>query len=176
MSPPMRVPVRRAQMLKNRDDNKGAQYLTPAGVERMKDELKRLEREQPLAVEEVVRTGAMGDFSENAEYQEAKYKLRRTNDRIASLKEKLKNVIVIRQPAEGASTSGRIEIGSTVVLRVNDQLKTYQIVGSSESSPARGRISFVSPLGSALMDRMAGEKVTLETGHGGVVYEIIEVK
>jgi transcription elongation GreA/GreB family factor len=159
-------------MLKQRDD-RGAQYLTKEGVKRMENELKRLEQEQPLAVEEVVRTGAMGDFSENAEYQEAKFKLRRTNDRIASLKERLKHVVVIE---EGASTSGRIEIGSTVVVRVSEKEKTYQIVGPQESSPARGRISFVSPLGSALMDHVAGDKISLQTENGEVIYTIVEVQ
>ncbi|MBM3205145.1 transcription elongation factor GreA [Candidatus Uhrbacteria bacterium] len=167
----MRVPIRRAQ-LKPRDD-RGAQYLTKDGVQRMENELKRLQAEQPQAVEEVVRTGAMGDFSENAEYQEAKFRLRRINDRITSLKERLKHVVIIEK---GGDASGRVEIGSTVVVQVNEKTKTYFIVGPQESNPTQGRISFVSPLGTALMDHVVGDVVILQTENGEVSYTIMEVK
>lgn len=157
----------------NRKDDRGAQYLTIRGVEHLKNELKRQEQEHPGAVDDVARLAELGDFSENAEYQDAKYRLRRINDRITSLKERIKHVVVIE---EGGSESGKIEIGSTVIVKVNELERTYQIVGPAESSPARGRISYLSPLGSALLDHQPGEKVELPTDHGLVIYEILEVK
>ncbi len=167
----MQIPQRRAQKLRKQDE--GPLYLTPAGVKKLERELKDLERQQPEAIEDVDRTKQLGDFSENAEYQDAKFRLRRINDRIFSIKEKLKHVVVIQNDA---NDTGQVQLGSTVVLRVGGKEKTYQIVGPAEVNPSRGRISHVSPLGSELIGRMAGEKIILKTEAGAVEYEIVEVR
>jgi len=166
----MQVPTRRSQLLKKRDDT-GPIYLTGAGIERLKRELVTLEKEHPEAAEDVYRLAQLGDFSENAEYQEAKYRLRRMNDRMESIKERLKRVVEI---AEG-STDGRVQIGSTVKMKVNGKEKIYQIVGPAEVNPARGRISYLSPLGAALLDHAAGDEVPIQTEGGEVKYLIWQV-
>ncbi len=114
-----------------------------------------------------------GDLSENAEYQDARARLSRIDGRIFGLKERIKNAIPIE---EGVGASGRVRIGSTVVLRAAGQEKTFQILGSHESNPARGRISHLSPLGAALLDHAVGENVTITTPQGETTYEILEVK
>ena len=157
-------------MLKKRDDI-GPIYLTSAGIERLKRELVTLEKEHPEAAEDVYRLAQLGDFSENAEYQEAKYRLRRMNDRMESIKERLKRLVEI----EEGSADGRVQIGSTVKMKVNGKEKIYQIVGPAEVNPARGRISYLSPLGSALLDHAAGDEVPIQTEGGEVTYLIWQV-
>lgn len=172
----MRLPKRRSQILQlspfARDD--GNAYLTASAIERLKRQLSDLEQhERPKTVEDLSVAVQKGDLSENAEYQDARARLSRIDGRIFSLKERIKNAKLI---AEGANASGRVQIGSTVVLRVAGREKTYQILGSYESNPSRGRISHVSPLGAALLDHAAGESVTITTPQGETTYEIVEVK
>lgn len=167
----MRLPIRRSQRLKRYDDDDKI-HLTPEGYSRLKEDLARLEREKPTAVEDVVRTGAFGDFSENAEYQEAKFRLRRINARIFSISDRMKRVVLI---GSVPSKEGVTELGSTVVIESAGVQKTYRIVGPSEAAPARGRISHVSPLGQALIGHAAGESVTVTTETGERKYVIIRV-
>lgn len=169
----MQIPKRRSQMLRRQDDA-GAVLLTPDAISRLKRDLEDLiQNQRPRAVEDVSRYVQLGDLSENAEYQEAKSRMARIDGRIFSLQEKLKRASVINTAPDG---SGRIQLGSTVELNVNGKYKTYQIVGPQETNPTRGRISHVSPLGSALLGRKAGESVPIKTEGGEVVYNILEVK
>ncbi len=169
----MQVPRRRSEQHRKYQSAAATDaYLTPDAIERLKAELIRLEtREQKIAIAEAVRTKEMGDLSENAAYTDAKFHLRRINDRIFSIKERLKRAIVI--PKGGA---GAVRIGSTVVLRVNGEERTYEIVGSQETNPSRGRISHLSPIGQALLGHAAGDVVTCEINGKSAVYEIRGVK
>lgn len=169
----MRVPKRQSQILKRqRDDETSPIHLTPKGIQRLKDDLHDLEKNQrPQAVEDVSRSVALGDLSENADYQEAKGRLSRIDGRIFGIRERLKRAVVIENEADG-----RVHLGSTVTLFANGHQTTYQIVGPHESNPSRGRISHVSPLGAALLDHAAGESVKIRTENGEVAYDIIEVQ
>lgn len=167
----MRVPIRRSEILaqtKKQDDH----YVTPAAIERMKNEIKRLLKERPALVEEVQRTAEEGDFSENAGYQAAKAALRRLNGRITWLEERLKYAI----PIEDGPDDGRIRIGSTVTLTFGDREMTVQILGVQEANPSRGTISYVSPLGAALMGHAAGDTVTVKAQEREISYVIRNVE
>ncbi len=170
----MQLP-KRPKELEAQQKKKLDPHLTPEAIERLKKELKDLEdRQLPALAAEMRRTGANGDFSENAEYQHAKHELRRVNSRIIMLKTKIRDAIPI--PPE-ASQDGRISIGSTVHMRVNDKEIVYEIVGSDETNPAAGRISHQSPLGQALLHHKAGDIVTIETrDNRKIEYEIVAVK
>jgi transcription elongation factor GreA len=168
----MQLPIRKSALLKKRDDE-DVVYLTKHGAEGVKRELERLERiERPKAIEDVSVAVKQGDLSENAEYQEAKSRLARTDSRIFSLKERLKRISIIQHDA----TSGSVQLGSTVVVETQGIQKTYEIVGPRESNPARGRISHVSPLGAALLHHALGESVNVHTPQGEAPYRIIEIK
>lgn len=139
----------------------------------MKDDLERLtKKERPETIREVQRTAEMGDFSENFAYQQAKHALRRINDRILTLEEKLKVAIPIKM----GSSDGRIRIGSTVTVETNGKSMTFEIVGSSETNPSRGRISHASPLGSALLGHVVGDEVLLGRGEKQTAYLVKTVR
>ncbi len=152
----------------------GPVYLTKAGLQKLEEQIVRLEKiEHPQAVKDVQITGEFGDYSENAEYQEAKHRLRSITSRIIILKERLRNAVMIEKDENDLD---RIQIGSTVVLQMNDRTLTFEIVGPQEANPLRGRISHVSPLGSHLIGHEAGETITVTTMGDSLVYKILEVK
>lgn len=167
----MRLPTRKSEkerLLNQEIDN----YLTPQKIERMKRELADLVKNQRRpAADEVARTAQMGDLSENAAYQFAKQHLRRINDRITMLEERLKHAI----PIDQSTSDGTIRIGSTVTVSVQGKEMTFEILGSSESNPARGRISHKSPLGALLLGHRSGDTVDLQTPATKVSYQILKV-
>lgn len=169
----MQVPRRRSeQHHKYQRPSDVDHFLSAAAIARFRDELARLEKERPKAAEDVARYKEMGDLSENAAYTEAKAQLRRINGRIESVKERLKRAVVID---ESAGAAGVVRVGATVTLRSNGQEKTYQIVGSQEADPSRGRISHLSPLGQLLIGKKAGDRVERDAGGKTVEVEIVSV-
>ncbi|MFC1788083.1 transcription elongation factor GreA [Patescibacteria group bacterium] len=167
----MRVPTRRSEtsrQLKQVNDY----HLTAAKVKRLKDDLVDLEKNQrPATIEIMQRAAEDGDFSENAPYQEAKYRLRRINSRIDSIKERLKQAVII----EEGSNDGQIRIGSRVVVEIEGEEKTFEIVGSQETNPFKGRISHSSPLGQALLGHWVGDEVEVRAKDIIIKYSIKQV-
>jgi len=168
----MQIPKRRSQQLQAPDERDDV--MTGWKLQRLKDDLEDLEkRQRPVIVEDLSDARQKGDLSENAEYQDARAKLSRIDGRIFSLKERIKNAVVIEQ---GAGPSGQVRIGSTVVLSVDGHQRQYRILGSQETDPSRGRISYLSPLGAALLGHVAGDGVTIDAGGKKILYGIVEVK
>jgi transcription elongation GreA/GreB family factor len=148
-------------------------YLTPEGIRRLEARLERLKRSLPAVIEEAARTAAYGDRSDNAEYKEAKGILRRTKGQIVNIEDQLKRVVAI---PSGAGAAGSIQLGSTVKLSTGGAVKVFRILGSSETDPSRGRISYTSPLGAALVGHVVGDTVIVETPGGKQEYIVREVK
>ncbi len=169
----MQIP--RRQWSRRPPPNTEPVYLTPEGVKRLEARLARLKDSLPAVIEEAARTAAYGDRSDNAEYKESKGILRRTRGQILNIEDQLKRIIVI--PA-GTDASGRIRLGSTVVLEIKKASgatqKTFRIVGSSETDPSRGRISHTSPLGAALLGHEKNDIVTIKAPGGEQEYRILE--
>lgn len=154
----MRLPIRRGE----KENRKLLDlHLTPAAIQRLQRELDDLEkRVLPTASAEMRRTAEMGDLSENAAYQHAKDTVRRTNNRILSLRTRITQAIPIQT---GPNQFGRVTIGSTVTVVSGGTEKMYEIVGSQETSPGRGKISHASPLGMALLGHKVGDIVRITT-------------
>lgn len=170
----MRLPTRRAEefaraQTKPSDDV----YLTPEALERIKRQIIELQAEKPHALAELQRTQEMGDLSENFGYQEAKARLRHINNRVLTLEERLKTSVVIEH---GTGADGLIRIGSTITIETAGKSSTFQILGAQEANPLKGHISYLSPLGSALMGHRVGDEVTLKTPAKEIVYKITEVQ
>jgi transcription elongation factor GreA len=86
----------------------------------------------------------------------------------------IQNAVIIQ---EDRSSSGRVQLGSTVVVQGQDGEKDYYtVVGSAEADPSQQRISNESPVGSALMGKRKGDKVKVETPAGVVELKVVEVK
>ena len=169
----MRIPKRKGEEDRIALSEPEDRHLTPAAIERFKRELVDLEtRERGEAVVELRRLAEMGDFSENFGYQNAKAHLRRVNARIDTLKERIKVAIPIKK---GTASDGSIQIGSHVKLAVNGKWVEFELVGSQETNPSRGRISHHSPLGQTLLGHKANEEIIFDGPAGKMVYQILEV-
>jgi len=116
---------------------------------------------------------SLGDLSENAEYHASKDAQGKNEARIAQIEYVLKHAIIVE-----ANTDGTIGIGSNVVLIKKDSgdEKKYQIVGNEEADFSVGKISFESPIGSALMGKSEKESISVETPKGVNQYIISSVK
>ena len=167
----MQVPIRKSEQSRRYTEQGGPVYLTAPGIARLKNNLNDLIEQLPGAIAEVQRTGQMGDFSENAAYQDAKGRMRRIHARIAILTDRLNRAQVIKPDHH----STKIQLGSTVVLDIYGEEKTFEIVGPTETNPARGRISHLSPLGAALIGRSPGDEFFVKAGKNETAYKIVKL-
>ena len=168
----MQIPRRKSDELKIRDES--PIYLTPEGIRRLQERLDHLKKAIPDLASEAARTAAYGDRSDSAEYKEAKSALRRAHRQIFSMEDQLKRAVEIKS---GRNSKGTIQLGSTVVLKLNDGTqKTFEIVGTQETNPEKGRISYQSPLGATLLKHSAGETITIQTPAGSKEYRILEIR
>ncbi len=149
-------------------------YLTPEGFNRLRSELAQLlDVERPATVKAVSEAAAMGDRSENAEYIYGKRRLREIDRRLMFLQKRLDDVEVV--DPQKVSTD-RVSFGCSVTVKdEDDKVSTYQIVGEDEIDPARGRITYSSPLGKALLGKTKGDLFTLSRPAGIVELEIVKI-
>ena len=147
--------------------------LTPTKFEEPTIQLEDLKTaSRPHAAAEVSRLAELGDFSQNAEYQIAKGRLRGINNRILTIENHLKQAVIIATPQQADT----VKIGHTVTIVRDGLEKTYQILGSSESKPGQGIISYNSPLGAVLLGHAVGDSVTVTLGDKEVVYSILKIE
>jgi len=155
---PLREPVRDAPgpKLKN--------YITPAGLQRLKDEHRFLmNRERPAVTQVVAWAAGNGDRSENADYLYGKRRLRQIDSRIRFLTKRIDAAEVVdpSAPRPGAAAE-RVFFGATVTYAdAAGREQTVSIVGVDEVDLARRYISWMSPLARALMKASAGDRVVL---------------
>ncbi len=138
----------------------------------MAEKVDRLKKRRPALAAEVARLAELGDFSENAEYQLAKGRLRGLNNEILRL-ESLLNRAVIIKPVQGSKV---IQLGSIVTVEREGRQKIFHILGPSETNPGGGVISHQSPLGQALLGHRTGEIVRVKIAERESKYKIILVE
>ena len=154
-------------------------YITPAGLQRLKDEHSfLLTRERPAVVEVVAWAASNGDRSENADYLYGKRRLNQIDSRIRFLTKRIEAAIVVdpaaRRP-ESAAT--RVFFGATVTYNDSSGLEhVVSIVGIDEVDLDRGYISYRSPLAIALMKSSPGDRVNLLAPGKTEHLEIIDVE
>ena len=151
-------------------------YLTREGFEKLQQELEYLRNEKrkevAMRLQEAMEDG---ELIENAEYEDAKNEQAFTEGRIKDLELLLANAHIIDEDDE--NEHGAIEVGSKVTIQEDKRdPETYMIVGPAEADPKQNRISNESPLGRALMNRHAEEKVKVEAPGGAFVVEVLKVE
>jgi transcription elongation factor GreB len=150
-------------------------YITPAGFKRLVDELNNLRIVQrPKIVQEVSDAAAQGDRSENAEYIYGKKKLREIDRRMRFLGKRIDAAVVV-DPNE--KRGAKVFFGAVVVLEDNDgNEQEIQLVGEDEIDAARKRISWRSPIGSALLGKREGDDVRVVTPAGTKSFTVVEIR
>lgn len=153
----------------------GKNYITPAGAQRLRDELGQLlNTERPKLVETIAWAASNGDRSENADYIYGKRRLREIDKRIRFLSKRLEVAEVVdpqKQPKD------RVLFGATVYVEDEDGMqKVYQIVGVDETDAKNGKISWTSPVGKALLQARVGDSVVLQTPKGESELEVLKIE
>ena len=150
-------------------------YLSPAGYARLKAELKALvEIERPKVVQVVAWAASNGDRSENGDYLYGKKRLREIDRRVRFLIKRLEGADVVDSAGRD---SDQVYFGATVtVADESGAQRTVSIVGVDEIDPQRGRVSWISPMATALLKGSVGDVVTLRTPRGNEDLEILEIR
>ena len=165
-----------------RADEPGTQeknYITPGGLQRLKDEHRfLLTRERPAVAEVVTWAAGNGDRSENADYQYGKRRLRQIDSRIRFLTKRIEAAEVVdpETPRAGLRAT-RAFFGATVrYANAAGAEREVSIVGTDEVDLERNHISWVSPLGRALMKAAAGDEIVLHAPRGPEQLTVLEVR
>lgn len=147
--------------------------ISPEGYKKLQEELDHLVNVKRKEIaDRIEKAKELGDLSENAEYHEAKDAQAFNEGRISEINNLLKNVRVV----EGSNSKGKVSMGSTVTITDGKKEKTYTIVSFNEVDPGEGKISNESPIGTALLDKKKGDKVTINTPNGQKEYEIKKIE
>ncbi len=150
-------------------------FLTPEGRTKLEAELEHLRTVRRAEIAEAIHTAKEeGDITENSAYDQAKEDQAFVEGRIMTLEQMLKNAVMIDK-VRGADIVG---LGSvvTVLERGGSDDETFQIVGSAEADPTRGKISNESPVGRALLGKRAGDEVQVRIPDGVRVLKIQELR
>ena len=153
-------------------------YITPSGLQRLKDEHHfLLTRERPAVTKVVTWAASNGDRSENADYQYGKRRLRQIDGRIRFLTKRIDAAEVVDpespRPAKAAT---RVFFGATVrYANAAGEERVVSVVGADEVDLNRNHISWVSPLARALMKAAEGDRVLLRAPSGAEKLLILEV-
>jgi transcription elongation factor GreB len=153
-------------------------YITPSGLQRLKDERHfLLTKERPAVTEVVTWAAGNGDRSENADYQYGKRRLRQIDGRIRFLTKRIEAAEVVDPEApRSGQAKAKAFFGATVrYANAAGVERVVSIVGTDEVDLSRGHISWVSPLGRALMKSAADDEVVLQAPGGAENLTVLEV-
>ena len=150
-------------------------YLTEQGYENLKKELDDLINvKRPANINAIKEARALGDLSENADYNAARAEQAEIEGRIKQVEVMLENAEIIKE-----ASKDKVGIGSTVAIEYlddEDEEDEYTIVGSQEADPFAFKISNESPIAKALISKKVGDIVTVESPNGSYQVKITSIK
>ena len=148
-------------------------YLTEEGLEKIKEELNYLKLEKrPEIVQALKDARALGDLSENAEYDAARGDQAIVEARILELEQMVEKAVIIKEVNKDV-----VSIGTRVTIEYVDdsELEEYSIVGSKEADPFLNKISNESPIAKAILGMKIGDKVSVESPNGTYDVKIVKI-
>ena len=150
-------------------------YLTDQGYLELETELNELKNvRRPAVIKALKEARALGDLSENADYDAARSEQAQVEGRIQELEKIMENAHII----EKGSTDS-VSLGTTVKIKYiddeDDDIEEYMIVGSKEADPSNNKISNESPLARAIMNKKCGDVCAVESPNGTYDVEIVEI-
>lgn len=152
-------------------------FLTPSGFQKLQEELEQLRtvkrQEVAARLREAMEDGGDMGVDLDAEYEAAKNEQAFVEGRIQELEILLANAHVI----ENSGKREVVDVGATVTIKEGrSKPEVYTVVGRAEANPREGRISNESPLGRAILDHRAGDKVDVEAPGGSFTVQIVKVE
>ena len=150
-------------------------FLTDEGFLELETEFNELKNvRRPAVINALKEARALGDLSENADYDAARAEQAQVEGRIQDLEKIIENAVIIEK-----RTTDSVSLGTTVKIIYidddDDEVEEYRIVGSTEADPSNNKISNESPLAKAIMNAKTGEVRTVESPNGSYDVEIIEI-
>ncbi len=150
-------------------------YLTDQGFLELETELNELKNvKRPAVIKALKEARALGDLSENADYDAARSEQAQVEGRIQELEKILENAHIIEK-----GSTDCVSLGTTVKIKYidddDDDVEEYLIVGSKEADPSNNKISNESPLAKAIMNAKAGDVCSVESPNGTYNVEIVEI-
>lgn len=149
-------------------------FLTSEGYLELENELHYLKTEKRKEVTQTLKEArALGDLSENSEYEQAREDQANVEKRILEVEYALEHAVVI----DKAETNGTVSIGSEVELKYedDDDVESYKIVGSQEADPFNNKISNESPIAAAIMGHKVGDTVEVSSPDGFYSVKIVAI-
>ena len=148
-------------------------FVTEAGLEEMKKELEYLiQVRRPEVITALKDARALGDLSENAEYDAARNEQAIVESKIKELEVSIEHAKIISDVA-----TDTVSVGNSVKLEYieDNETETYAIVGSKEADPFENRISNESPIAMAIIGKKAGDVVVVDSPNGKYEVKIVEI-
>ena len=149
-------------------------FLTSEGYLELENELHYLKTEKRKEVTQTLKEArALGDLSENSEYEQAREDQANLEKRIVEVEYALEHAIVI----DKAESDGKVGIGCEVQLKYedDDDTESYKIVGSQEADPFNNKISNESPIAAAIMGKKVGDTVEVSSPDGVYSVKIVAI-
>ena len=148
-------------------------YLTSEGLEELKKELEYLKTEKrPAVIEALKEARALGDLSENAEYDAARSEQTEVEARISELEKMIEKAVLIKE-----TNKSKVSIGSKIKIEYLDdhEIDTYTIVGTNEADPFENKISNESPLVKSILGLKKGEVATVLCDSGNYDVKVVDI-
>jgi transcription elongation factor GreA len=148
-------------------------FLTPEGYLEIENELNDLKlNKRPEVIQALQEARALGDLSENADYDAARNEQARLEARIKELDYMIEHAKIIDNP-----TKSTVTVGTTVTIDYveDDERVEYKVVGSLEADPSNNKISNESPIGSAIMNRKVGDIISVDSPNGAYKVKITKI-
>lgn len=148
-------------------------YLTQEGLDKLKEELDYLKLEKrPEVISELKDARALGDLSENAEYDAARNEQAIVEAKIAELEVMIENAVVIKEVS-----TDKVSIGNSVKIEYveDNDTEVYSIVGSKEADPFQNKISNESPIAKAILGLSVGDIAHVDSPNGKYSVKVVEI-
>lgn len=145
--------------------------LTAEGKAKLEAELDGLRAQRRIVAQRLHNAQEQGTSQNDAEYDDAKLEQGMVEGRVLEVEDILRRATII----DRAANSGRVTIGSSIVVEQNGKKSNYQIVGAPEADPTAGKISNESPVGSALLGRVVGDVVDVHVPKGVIKVKVLQI-
>jgi len=149
-----------------------AQYITFEGLEKLKKKLNYLKTVKTKEIADLIKhTASFGDLKENAAYTDAKERQAFLQGKILELQDRINSAEIVEN-----RQTGKVQVGSKVLISLNEKEEKIEIVGPGEVDSLKGKISYESPLGKAILDKSVGNKMEVRIGDNNIKCKILKIE
>ena len=149
-----------------------AEYITSEGLEKLKKELNYLKTVKIKEIADLIKhTASFGDLKENAAYTDAKERQAFLQGKILELQDRVNSAKIVEN-----RQTGKVQVGSKVLISLDEKEEKIEIVGPGEVDSLNGKISYESPLGKAVLDKSVGDKMEVKIGDNNIKCKILKIE